>query len=295
MQETLTQAITRLTEGRSDEVAIPTAVDGLTLLRSDHKRNPSLVVYRPALCVVLQGRKRTAFGESHYECAAGDAVLVGIATPGIGQVIEASASEPYLGLVVEIDMPTLREVLEEVEPPIVDDDTIRPGIFPVDFEGPLADCAARMVRLIETPRAIPLLAPAIMREICYWLLTGPRGAEVCRVAKVGGPTRAIVDSLRVIREHFAEPLKVEELARNANMSPSVFHLRFKALTSTSPIQYQKQLRLHEARRLLMEGEANVETAAFQVGYQSPSQFNREYSRTFGMSPRRDAVRHQAAI
>lgn len=286
MLEPLIELVSRATEGSPQEVAFPTALDCLTLLRSDRERSPNLVLYRPALCIVVQGRKRTRFGTLDLECGPGEAVLVGIDTLGLGRVIEASPSQPYLGLVIELDLPTLREVLEEIDTPTVEE-SVRQGIFPIAFDAPLVDCALRMVRLLDTPRAIPLLAPAIMREICYWLLTGPHAAEVCRIAPLQGPTRALIDSLRLLRERFTEPLRIEDLARAANMSPSVFHLRFKALTATSPLQYQKQLRLHEARRLLMSGEANVEAAASQVGYASPSQFSREYSRTFGMPPRRD--------
>ncbi len=289
MLEHLIEIATRVTEGRPDDVAFPTAVEGLTLLRSDHERNPNLVLYRPALCAVIQGAKRTMFGELEIKCGPGEAVLVGITTLGLGRVVEASPTEPYLGLVIEIDMATLREVLEEIDAPSAMDEPVRVGIFPVDFGGPLLDCARRMVGLLDTPRAIPTLAPAIMREICYWLLTGPRGGEVCRLARVSGSTRAIVDSIRILRERFSEPVRVEELAKAANMSLSAFHLRFKALTATSPLQYQKQMRLHEARRLLLGSDTNVESVAFQVGYESPSQFSREYSRTFGLSPRRDAV------
>jgi len=293
MLESLVEAVTRATDGQKQDVAFPTPIEGLTFLRSDLERSPNLVIYRPAICVVLQGRKRTSFGDVEFDCRAGEAVLVGIATPGVGRVVQASPTEPYLGLVIELDMATLREVLEEIDAPSTRDDEVRTGIFRVDFEGPLADCALRMVRLLDTPRAIPLLSPAIMREICYWLLTGSQGGEVCRLARLTGPTRAIVDSIRMLRERYAEPLRVDELARAANMSASVFHLRFKELTSTSPLQFQKHLRLHEARRLLIANEANVETAAFRVGYISPSQFSREYSRTFGQPPRRDAVRAHA--
>ena len=258
-------------------------------MRSNHERSPNLVIYRPALCVALQGRKRTAFGDLTLETAPGEAVLVGIATPGLGRVIEASPTEPYLGLVLELDLATLREVLEEVDVPDAAYDVTQAAIFRVDFDVHLIECALRLVRLLDSPQAIPILAPGIMREICYWLVTGPHGAEVCRLARLNGQARAIVDSLRSLRERFAEPLRVEDLAREANMSSSVFHQRFKELTATSPLQYQKQMRLHEARRLLVGGEANVESAAFQVGYQSPSQFSREYARTFGEPPRRNAL------
>ena len=287
--ETLIDAVLRHTAHREEGTAFPTAVDGLVLLRSDRERSPSLVLYRPCLCVVLQGAKRTTFGDLAFECGPGEAMLVGIAAPAVGKIVKALPAEPYLGLVIEFDPATLREVLEEIDTPPDTGDNVRAGVFPVEFGESLADCVRRMVGLIETPRAIPTLAPAIMRGICYWLLTGPQGGDVLRVARLNGPTRAIVDALRVIRERFAEPLRVEAMARAANMSPSAFHLRFRELTATSPLQYQKGLRLHEARRLLLAREANVEGAAFQVGYESPSQFSREYARTFGGPPRRDTA------
>ena len=290
MFESLVEGVLRHTAGEAAEGTVfPTAVDGLTLLRADRERSPSLVLYRPCLCVVLQGAKRTVFGDLALDCGPGEAVLVGVAAPALGRVTRASPEEPYLGLVIELDSATLRETLEGIDLPPETGDEMRAGVFPVDFAGPIADAARRLVGLLDTPRAIPTLAPAIVREICYWLLTGPQGSEVCRVARLDGPTRAIVDALRVLRERFAEPLRVEELARAANMSPSAFHLRFRALTATSPLQYQKGLRLHEARRLLLAREANVEGAAFRVGYESPSQFSREYARTFGLPPRRDTV------
>lgn len=293
MRETLIEAVSRATEGTSDHEVFTTAVEGLVLIRANQVQRPKLVAYQPVLCVVLQGRKVTEFGDRDFSTGPGDAVFVGVDTMGMGRVVEASPSEPYLSVVIALDMATLREVLEEVEVPPMTEEAMPRGVFKVDFDGSLADCALRMVRLLDTPRAIPLLAPAIMREICYWLLTGPHGPEICRVARLTGPTRAIVDALRILRERYTEPLRVEELARAANMSPSVFHLRFKALTATTPLQYQKHLRLHEARRLLMDGETNVEAVAFQVGYQSPSQFSREYSRAFGLSPKRDAVSGKA--
>ncbi len=294
--EGLIEAVRRITEGREGyggTSAFPTAIEGLTLLRSDHERSPSLVLYRPCLCVALQGRKETTFGTLRLDCGPGEALMVGIATPASGRVVEASPESPYLGLVIELDTATLREVLEEIEAPAPPaggaEDRAGAGVFRVGFGGPLAECAGRMVGLLETPRAIPALAPAIRREMSYWLLTGPHAGEVCRVARLGGPTRAIVDAIRLLRERFAEPVRGEELARAANMSLSTFHVRFRALTATSPLQYQKQLRLHEARRLLVASEENVEGAAFRVGYESPSQFSREYARAFGRPPGRDVA------
>jgi len=158
-----------------------------------------------------------------------------------------------------------------------------------NFDGPLADCALRMVRLLGTPQAIPVLYPAIMREICYWLLSGPEGGEVVQMTLANSHARCVLSAIHCLRERFAEPVRIEELASVAHLSPSAFHRQFKSITSMTPLQYQKQLRLLEARRLMVTEEATVETAAFQVGYESSSQFSREYSRMFGLPPRRDAV------
>jgi transcriptional regulator GlxA family with amidase domain len=167
------------------------------------------------------------------------------------------------------------------------------GIFVTDFRGPLADCALRLVRLLDTPEAIPTLHPLIMREICYWLLTGPHGSDAARMVLANGPSQRIMDAMRILRVRFAEPVRVEELAAVARMSTSAFHRQFKALTSMSPLQYQKQLRLLEARRLMVSRAFNVAAAAFEVGYESSSQFSREYARLFGASPKRDVKRLQA--
>ncbi len=286
MLEALAAAIARATDEWGTH---ETAVAGLTLLRADGERSPNLVLYNPALCAVVQGRKWTDFGERRVDCGPGEAILVGVQTLGVGRVVEASPERPYLGFVIELDLSTLRAVLEETGLPPASTGEPR-GIFPIDLDGPLADGALRLVRLLETPAAVPILRPLIMRELAYWLLTGPHGDELQRIALASAPTRAVVDTLHLLRERFAEPIRVEELARAANLSPSAFHERFKALTATTPLQYQKALRLHEARRLMVATEASVETVAAQVGYESASQFSREYARTFGAPPRKDAAR-----
>ena len=134
-----------------------------------------------------------------------------------------------------------------------------------------------------------MLYPAIMREICYWLLSGPHGGEVLQLTMTHSHTRSILSAIHSLRDRFAEPVRIQELAAAVHLSPSAFHRQFKSITSLTPLQYQKQLRLLEARRLMVAEEASLETAAFQVGYESSSQFSREYSRFFGMPPRRDAV------
>lgn len=292
MSSELAEAVRRYTDAQAGPSPFVTTVPGLTLLRSDHQKKPNPLIYKPALCIVAQGAKWTAFGHRRFEYRAGQALVVTVEMPAFGTVAEASPTEPYLGVIIEFDLGIMREVMEMTDS-IHTLPTTRmnggQGVFVTNFAGPLADCALRMVRLLETPQAIPVLYSAIMREICCWLLLGPHGSEIAAMTMGKSHMRPIINAIHSLRDRFAEPVRVEELASAAQMSASAFHRQFKAITSLTPLQYQKQLRLLEARRLMVADDANVETAAFQVGYESPSQFSREYSRMFGMSPHRDAV------
>ncbi len=251
-------------------------------------------VQKPALCAVLQGAKWAAFGVQEMEYRAGQALFVSVDMPTAGGVTEADRAKPFLGLVIELDLAIARDVLEALPAPPPSSKVDR-AAFIVDFDGPLAECAYRLVRLLAQPDAISIVAPSIMRELCYWLLTGPQGGAVARLALGDGQSRGLIAAIHELRHRFARPLPIGELARTAGLSVSAFHRRFKACTGMTPLQYQKKLRLLEARRLLAAG-AHAESAAYQVGYESPSQFSREYSRLFGAPPRQDvaALRRGAA-
>lgn len=294
MSHTLAELIKRQTDAQPPGKASPfaTAIDGLILLRSDHERHPSHHIIQPALCVVAQGAKRTTFGGRHYEYGAGQALVVSVEMPALSRVVRASPAEPYLGLAVEFDPAVMRDVLACLDTPPappMSQGNVGHGVFVTDFGGPLADCVLRLVRLLDTPKAIPVIAPMILREICYWLLVGPHGNEVAKVVLANSHAERVVNAIHVLRNQFSETLRIEDLAAVAQMSPSAFHRQFKALTSMTPLQYQKQLRLLEARHLMVNGAVNAEAAAYRVGYESPSQFSREYSRMFGAPPRRDVV------
>ncbi|MBO9669818.1 MAG: AraC family transcriptional regulator [Sphingobium sp.] len=289
MAEDLVQSVLRYTERQSGGSPFATAIHGLTILRSDHPKPLSHMILKPALCITLQGTKWTAFGDRRFDYGAGQAMVVGVEMPAVGQVTEASPAKPYLGLVVELDLGAMRDVVERLSEAPSASQSVRHGVFVSDFAGPLADCVARAVRLLDTPQGIPLLYPALMREICYWLLTGPHGGEVIKMVLGTDRTRRILNAVHMLRDRYADHVAVDELASVAQLSPSAFHRQFKALTAMTPLQYQKQLRLFEARRLLASGEINVEATAFRVGYESPSQFSREYSRMFGVPPRRDVA------
>ncbi|MEX1828564.1 AraC family transcriptional regulator N-terminal domain-containing protein [Luteibacter sp. CQ10] len=295
MPESLAEILLRHTTGQPGQGAYATAIEGLTILRSDHPKPPAHQVSRPGLCVVAQGAKWAAFGDDRVEYRAGQALLIGVETPSIGRVVEASPDRPCLVLMIELDVALLRGVAEDMAPPPRASAKPCRGVFVTDFQGALADCVLRLARLLDTPRAIPTLLPGILREMCYWLLAGPHAGDVARIALAGSPTRPVVDAMRHLRERFREPVRIAELAALARMSASAFHRQFKALTSLTPLQYQKRLRLMEARRLMIVHACHVETAAFEVGYESPSQFNREYARLFGAPPKRDVVRSRATF
>ena len=294
MSDALLDLVRRHTRAGAAASPFVTPVAGLTLLRSDHEKLASHAIFKPALCVVAQGAKWTTFGGRRVDYRAGDALVVSVEMPAFSRIVEASPTEPFLGVVIEFDVTAMRDVLNALDDPPQPSDGAGRGVFVTGFDGPLADCVLRMVRLLDTPHAIPVLAPMIMRELCYWLLTGPHGGDVVALALAGSHVPRVVSAIHALRDRFAQTIRVEDLATIAQMSPSAFHRQFKALTSMTPMQYQKQLRLLEARHLMVTGAANAETAAFQVGYESPSQFSREYARMFGSSPRRDIAALRAA-
>jgi AraC-like DNA-binding protein len=287
MLKDLVKAVKRYTDAQAGDSPFATTIEGVTILRSNHERRPDHRIHKPALCVVVQGAKWAIFGDKRFDYRAGQALVVSVEMPAFGRVAEANPTEPYLGVIIEFDLALMREVMEGLDVPPAPGRDAGSGVFVTDFGGPLTDCTLRMMRLLDTPKTIPILYPGIMREICYWLLTGPHGGEVMNMTLAHGHAQRVISAIHTLRARFAEPVRVEELAAIAQMSPSAFHRQFKAITSMTPLQYQKQLRLLEARRLIVADAANVETAAFEVGYESPSQFSREYSRMFGAPPRRD--------
>ena len=290
----LARALLQHTNQHPGESPLATAIDGMVIMRSDHPKPPSHMLSRPALCIVAQGAKWATFGDHRLEYRAGQALLIGVETPSIGRVVEASPGQPCLVLAIALDLAIMRSVAETLDAPPKPSGEPGRGVFVTDFQGPLAECALRLVRLLDTPRAIPALYPGVMREIGYWLLTGPHGGDVARLTLKTSPSRRIIGAMHSLRSRFREAVRIEDLAEVAHLSSSAFHRQFKALTSLTPLQYQKQLRLLEARRLMVSHAFNAEAAALAVGYDSASQFSREYARLFGAPPKRDVKRLQSA-
>ena len=289
MPGTLTDIVKRYTDAHGGEGHVETPIAGFSFIRSDRPKQPTHIVFKPVLCVVVQGAKCSTFGGRRFDYRAGEALVVSVEMPGLSRVMRASAAEPYLSAVVELDPALMRDVLEALPTPPEPSGQVRRGVFVTHFDGSMADCVLRLARLLDTPDAIPMLAPMILRELYYWLLSGPHGGDVVGVVLGNGHVQRVIRAIHALREQFAETVRIDALAAIAQMSPSAFHRQFKALTSMTPLQYQKQLRLLEARHLMMAGIANAETAAYQVGYESPSQFSREYARMFGAPPRRDVA------
>ena len=267
----------------------PTRIDNLTVMCSRRESLPHHVLYRPTLCVVVQGAKQVMLGDDVHHYSENQALVVNVELPLLGGVTRASAEQPFLGIVLEFDVGLMREIIDQLDMPIRPNIATGPCLFVQDVDAALADCMLRLMRVLDTPRAIPILAPSIMREVYYWLLTGPHGGEICKLTLSGGHIQRIADVIHRMRADFARPIRVEELAAAAHMSPTSFHQHFKALTAMTPLQFQKHLRLLEARRLMLADAANATNAAYQVGYESASQFSREYARMFGAPPKRDVA------
>lgn len=260
----------------------PTAIPQLYLVRISSPQPCSPVLYEPRLGIIAQGSKLVMLSGDTYRCDPLHYLVVSMTLPVIGQVIEATPEKPYLSLRLDIDLDELSALMLDAEPPAHNIDR---GMYVARADTSLLDASLRLMRLLENPRDLRVLAPASLREIFYRLLIGDLGHRLRDLATAGSRSNRIVRAVAHLRERYQQPLSIEELAGELHMSTSSLHHQFKAATSMSPLQFQKQLRLHEARRLmLMEGlEAN--TAAHRVGYESPSQFSREYKRLFGAPPR----------
>lgn len=270
----------------------PTPIESFNIVRSFQAMMPMRALYRPSLCVVIQGAKEIRFGADRLDYGAMECLVVSVELPATGRIVEASADAPYIGVTLDFDVATMRDVLEQLDEPPAPASNSGPCVFVGKVDDALADCILRLMRMLATPKAIPILYPSVMREVCYWLLSGPHGGEICKLALPESNIERVVKAVSMLHSNFAQTLRIEQLADVARMSPSSFHQHFKALTSMTPLQFQKQLRLLEARRLMVAEAANVAEAAYKVGYESASQFSREYSRTFGIAPKQDVMNQQ---
>jgi AraC-like DNA-binding protein len=277
------------------EGLFPLPMNGVNVIRAMRHVPGNPQMYKPSLCIVLEGLKQIEFGGQSLEYGVMECLIVSMEIPATGRIVGANSQEPFLGMIVELDIDLLRSVLEQLPNTPQPKGHEGPSLFVTTVGDDFADCLVRLIRMAQTPQAIPILYPSVMREICYWLLTGPHGGDICKLVMPETHLERITRAIRLMRENFAQTLRIEQLADIARMSPSSFHQHFKALTLMTPVQFQKQLRLLEARRLMIADAANVTEAAYQVGYESPSQFSREYSRAFGVAPKRDVMVRKALL
>jgi AraC-like DNA-binding protein len=246
-------------------------------------------MYQPCLAIVVQGRKRAVLNEEVYHYDALNYLVVSVTLPAMGQVLEASAERPYLSLGLNLDLEEIARLVLELgdrgAPVPSDPDR---GLFVARLDEPLLDAVLRMVRLLDAPEDMAVLAPVVRREIYYRVLRGELGHRLVDLAQ--GTTHRIVRAVDWLKQRYTEPLRIEDLAEAVHMSPSALHHRFKSVTAMSPLQYQKHLRLHEARRLMFADGVDCAAAGHRVGYESASQFSREYRRLFGAPPRAEIAR-----
>lgn len=264
-----------------------TAFEPLALIRSNAPMSCLPAVYDPCLCVVVQGHKRVTLGDETFDYDPLNYLVVSVTLPVIGKIVKATPEQPYLCLRLDIDPREIGRLMLEMGARDVEGAPSSRGLYVASMSGALLDALLRLVRLLDDPSDLPVLAPSATREIWFRLLGGDFGHRLRDLTRADSQVRRIAGAIDRLRTHYDEPIRIDELAGLVHMSPSSLHQRFRAVTAMSPLQFQKQLRLHEARRLMLVEGMEAATAGHRVGYESPSQFSREYRRLFGAPPRRD--------
>ena len=278
----LAELVTRQTNGKGNGVR-QTAIPQLELMRESKVFTGMGGVVKPILAIMVQGKKEVLLKEETYQYGVAQYLVVSIDLPLRAFVVEATPDKPYLGFKLNLDPTQLCDIIERMRTTTDKLQSTR-GLFVSNADTSLIDCAIRLTRLLDTPQDIPFLAPLIIREMYYRLLRGEQSEAVRQIATSGSNMQRVATAIKRIEADYTKSLRVEDLAEQAHMSSASFHRHFKKVTSMSPLQYQKQLRLLEAHRLMLAENADAASAAYWVGYESPSQFSREYSRMFGASP-----------
>ncbi|WAH36379.1 AraC family transcriptional regulator [Alicyclobacillus dauci] len=270
-----------------------TAIPSLFFMRHSKVTGPSYGVYKPCFCIVVQGAKEVCLAQERFKYSPADYLVASVDLPVIAQVTEASSDVPYLGFKLKFTPSQILEVLTDSQVRALPKESAKRAMFVSHMESSLLDAVIRFARLLDNPEDIPVLAPLFTKEILYKVLQGQHGVALEQIAIEGSSTYRIRDVIEHIMNNFDRSFRLEELAEIARMSVSSLHRHFKEVTGMSPIQFQKQLRLQQARRLLLSESTDAADVAFRVGYESPSQFSREYSRMFGLPPIEDVRRLRA--
>jgi AraC-like DNA-binding protein len=267
-----------------------TAIDQLHFIRSDSPTDVVHTVHKPGLCIIVQGRKQIQLWDESYTYDPLNYLVVSVTLPLAGQVTDASPDSPYFCIRLDIDPAEIARLIADISPIGVPSQQPCRGLYLDKIDTSLLDAMLRLVRLLDVPSDIRALAPLALKEIFYRLLKGQQGQRLHEIAITDSQTHRVTRAIEWLNNNYAQPLHIDELASYVNLSNSTLHHRFKAVTAMSPLQYQKQLRLQHARRLMISEGLDVSTAGFKVGYESPSQFSREYSRMFGAPPSRDIAK-----
>lgn len=282
--------IQKLQSHMGDSGDYPTEIPGLNLFRRETPYIAEKCFYKPLIVMIAQGKKQTILGTDKYQYGADSIMFTGVDLPGTSAITEASPEHPYLSMTLDIRS----EILDELSLSLPQRHTAKElapqSLLLQQAEPEMHDAFLRLLELLDCPQRIPVLAPMIIKEIHYLLLTGPNGEQLWSFHSRGSRNNQISQAVSWLKNNIAQPILIEELARKVNMAPSTFHRYFKKITQLSPLQYQKRLRLHEAQRLMLVDNLDTGSACITVGYESQSQFNREYKRLFGDPPRKNVTR-----
>ena len=268
-----------------------TALEELTTFRKNEKDlNCNNCFYQPLVSIPVQGAKRSIIGSDEYRYGEGQCLVASVDIPVTSHITAASAKKPYLAITLGLDKYVINQLISELPDVYAAEVSTNRSTEVIDADPGILNAFIRLAEICDDEHQIPILAPLIIREIHYRLLVGPVGHILQMINTAGTPSNQVSSAIAWLRDNYREPLQVDKLAERFGMSISNFHRRFKQVTTLSPVQYQKRLRLHEAQRLMLTEDVNAYHAALSVGYESPTQFNREYKRLFGEPPRRDVHR-----
>lgn len=284
----LASGIDRCTRGKGDEQN--SAYAPLTLYRIEYPIEQTSYIQEPAVCLIVQGSKRVLLGDEEYFYDKESYLITSVDLPVTAQILEASREKPYMGLILKFDRKQIAQMMLDDNIASSRASASDRGLAVSRLELPLARAFLRLVDLLDQPDDIPVLAPLIQQEIIYRLLTGEQGKRLQQVSMVGSHGHQIARAIDWLKTNYAKSFKVDDLAALSGMSTSSLHHHFRAMTAMSPLQFQKRLRLNGARQIMLMEQKDATTAAFEVGYESPSQFSREYSRLFGAPPSKDIKR-----
>lgn len=277
----LQQIITRHTPNTG---TCQTSIPLLSIVRAEEVSEPLITVYKPSICIVVQGAKTAMLADEMYRYDPHSFLITSVDLPIMGRISEASSDTPYLGLKLSFDTDVILDVVRMMDYPVPPTVETSQGITVNTMSSPILDTVVRLLQLLDHPEDIAVLSPLIIRELVYRILQSEQGHVLYPFAVTDSYSSRIAATIQVIKREYNKPLEMEQLARDAHLSSSAFHKHFKRITTMSPLQYQKTIRLQEAQRLMLTEAMQAADAAFMVGYESPSQFSREYARLYGKPP-----------